>query len=526
MTNTQRWARGCKLDNRRWLDTATGGMCVTGHSIGIDLSINGAHDCTVLDATGQLVQRFTFDSSSAGLQKLEQCVRATDPSYGAPVVIMEPTGLAWFLPCLCLRAEHPEVKVVRIKTSKVAALRRYLKQDAKSDRLDSLTLAKMPLVDPEKLYAVDLPPAAVQGLDRMTRQRARLVASLTGRKNRLQALVGGYLPGLMAVAGKPWEPVFRAMLAVSLNPFTLTDQGTTALRKSLQDKRSREALPEARLPRLRIACEQLTRLYRPIIEAGLLTEAFFDDVQDEVARELRLMDVEEQEVKELEAAIARRYQEIVPEDHLRTIKGLGAVTAPTILAAVGTPQRFHSQAAFRGWTGVVAHASQSADSDAKGLPMTKAGPRRVKLALYQAAEIARQWDPQLAKIYYDQMVHKGKPHYKAIGAVMSHLASRIHAVLSEQRDYVLRDTDGREVTPQEARAIILTRYRVPAEIRAERRTRKRRKPDVSTGSHRGSTKRSSRRSSTSSHLHSTRSQEAHQTGAVAITHDGSAVARA
>jgi len=174
----------------------------------------------------------------------------------------------------------------------------------------------------------------------------------------------------------------------------------------------------------------------------------------------------------------------------------------------------------------VAHASQSADSDAKGLPMTKAGPRRVKLALYQAAEIARQWDPQLAKIYYDQMVHKGKPHYKAIGAVMSHLASRIHAVLSEQRDYVLRDTDGREVTPQEARAIILTRYRVPAEIRAERRTRKRRKPDVSTGSHRGSTKRSSRRSSTSSHLHSTRSQEAHQTGAVAISHDGSAVARA
>ena len=158
--------------------------------------------------------------------------------------------------------------------------------------------------------------------------------------------------------------------------------------------------------------------------------------------------------------------------------------------------------------------------------MTKAGPRRVKLALYQAAEIARQWDPQLAKIYYDQMVHKGKPHYKAIGAVMSHLASRIHAVLSEQRDYVLRDTDGREVTPQEARAIILTRYRVPAEIRAERRTRKRRKPDVSTGSHRGGTKRSSRRSSTSSHLHSTRSQEAHQTGAVAITHDGSAVARA
>ncbi len=489
-----------------------------GHSIGIDLSINGAHDCTVLDATGQPVQRFTFDSSSAGVQKLEQHIRAMDPSHGAPVVVMEPTGLAWFLPCLYLRAQHPDVKVVRIKTSKVAALRRYLKRDAKSDRLDSLTLAKMPLVDPEELYAVDLPPAPLQGLDRMTRQRARLVESLTGRKNRLQALLRGYLPGLMDIVGNPWEPVFRAVLTVALNPFVLARQSVPALRKALLDTLSRDALPEGLVPRLLTACAQLTRLYRPIVEAGLLTETFFDDVRDEVARELRLMDGERRELEALETAIARRYREVAPEDHLGTLKGLGAVTAPTLLAAVGTPQRFRSQAAFRGWTGVVPHARQSADSDAKGLTMTKAGPRRVKLALYQAAEIARRWDPQLAKIYYDQMVHKGKPHYKAIGAVMSHLASRIHAVLTEQRDYVLRDADGREVTAREARTIIQTKYRVPAEIRAERRTSRRRKPDVSTGHRRGSAKRSSQRSSASSHVHSTHSKAADQTGALAIAH--------
>jgi transposase len=492
---------------------------VTAPSIGIDLSINDTHDCTVLDTTGQLTQRFTFDTSHAGMLKLAQQVRAIEASHGAPVVVMEPTGLAWLLPCLYLRAQHPEVKVVRIKTSKVAALRRYLKQDAKSDRLDSLTLAKMPLVDPEKLYAVDLPPAALQGLDRMTLQRARLVESLTGRKNRLQALLRGYVPGLMEAVGKPWEPVCREVLTVSLNPFTLAGQDAMTL-KALRDKLSREARLDALLPRLRAACEQLARLYRPIIEAGHLTETFFDDVHDEVARELRLMDVEQEELKGLEAAIARRYQEVVPEDHLRTIKGLGDVTAPTILAAVGTPQRFQSKAAFRGWTGIVPHARQSADSDAKGLTMTKAGPKRVKLALYQAAETARQWDPQLAKIYYDQMVNKGKPHFKAIGAVMSHLASRIHAVLTEQRDYVLRDVDGREVSAREARTVVQTKYRVPAEIRAERRTSRRRKRNVSTGDDRGSAKRSSRRSSRSSHEHSIRSQEMAQTGTVMIAHRG------
>jgi transposase len=388
----------------------------------------------------------------------------------------------------------------------------------RNPHLDSLTLAKMPLVDPEELYAVDLPPAALQGLDRLARQRARLVESLTGRKNRLQALLRGYLPGLMDVVGKPWEPVFRAVMTVALNPFALAHQSVTALRNALQDTLSRGALPDGLVPRLLTACEQLTRLYRPIVEAGLLTETFFDDIRDEVARELRLMDGERRELEELEAAIARRCREVAPEDHLGTLKGLGPVTAPTLLAAVGTPQRFRSRAAFRGWTGVVPHARQSADSDAKGLTMTKAGPRRVKLALYQAAEIARRWDPQRAKIYYDQMVHKGKPHYKAIGAVMSHLASRVHAVLSEQRDYILRDVDGREVTAREARTIIQTKYRVPAEIRAERRTSRRRKPDVSTDHDRGSAKRSSRRSSTSSPQHSTRSLEVDQIEAPAITH--------
>ncbi len=230
------------------------------------------------------------------------------------------------------------------------------------------------------------------------------------------------------------------------------------------------------------------------------------------------MDVESKELEALEELIARRYREVVPEDHLGTLNGLGAVTAPTLLAAVGTPQRFRSQAAFRGWTGIVPHARQSAQSDAKGLTMTKAGPRRVKLALYQAAEVARRWDPQLAKIYYDQMVHKGKPHYKAIGAVMSHLASRVHMILTEQRDYVLRDVDGREITSREARTIIQTKYQVPATIRAERRTSRRRKPDVSTGDHRGSAKRSSQRSSASSQGHSTHPRRPDQSGALAITH--------
>jgi len=141
----------------------------------------------------------------------------------------------------------------------------------------------------------------------------------------------------MEAVSKPWELEFRAVLAVSLNPFTLAGQEATTLRNTLQDTLSRMTRLEPLVPPLRTACERFMHLYRPAVEAGQLTKSFFDDIRDEVARELRLMEDEQREVKALEAAIARRYQEPAPKDHLGTIKGLGDVTTPTILAAVGTP---------------------------------------------------------------------------------------------------------------------------------------------------------------------------------------------
>ena len=70
------------------------------------------------------------------------------------------------------------------------------------------------------------------------------------------------------------------------------------------------------------------------------------------------------------------------------------------------------------------------------------------------------------------MVHNGKTHMQAMGAVMSHLSARVLAVLREDKPYEIRDKDGRSVSREEARKIILLNYQVPEEIRRERRHRK------------------------------------------------------
>jgi hypothetical protein len=95
----------------------------------------------------------------------------------------------------------------------------------------------------------------------------------------------------------------------------------------------------------------------------------------------------------------------------------------------------------------------------------------MKWALFQAGDIGRRFDPQLASLYYREMVHHGKNHKQAMGAVMSHLAARVLAVLQENRAYELRDIQGNPLSRGEARRLILSNYQVPEEIRRERRRR-------------------------------------------------------
>jgi len=131
----------------------------------------------------------------------------------------------------------------------------------------------------------------------------------------------------------------------------------------------------------------------------------------------------------------------------------------------------NSQSAFANWEGVVPGAKQSSNAEAKGLRMTKAGPSIMRMALYQAGDVGRRWDPQLAAVYYREMVCHGKNHRQAMGAVMSHLGARVLRVLKEDRPYELKGTDGKEISWIEGRKLILSEYHVPEDIRRERRRR-------------------------------------------------------
>jgi hypothetical protein len=168
------------------------------------------------------------------------------------------------------------------------------------------------------------------------------------------------------------------------------------------------------------------------------------------------------------------YRHIHPSRLLETMKGVGQDSAAVYASFIGEATRFPTARAFRGWSGMVPNSEQSADSETKGLHITQAGPSLIKKYAYLDADVARRWDPQIAAIYYDQIVHRGKHHNQAVCTCATHLLDRVHAVLREGQPYELRDVDGTPVTWEQARAIIAERYTVPAQIRQRRNKRVRR----------------------------------------------------
>jgi transposase len=438
-------------------------------SVGIDLAVTGEHKVRCLDERAQPCDGFSFQTTSEGFAKLEERIFRDGSN---PVIIFEPTGLAWLIVAIYLKSRHPDCHLVRVQGRKVVALRKYLRRSSKSDKIDALTLAKMSFIDSEQLEEVYLPQAKIYAMHRLARQRKRLESEITARKTRIGSIVDGYFPGIRQAFSDPWSAHARAFLRSRLNPVAVVHASEKTLHAFLTKVRRHGKADAAESHMVYLSCKDAATIYELSKPVGTIDDDFFADLQEEISRELRIMEMTEAESDAIAKRLEQLYMELHPSDNLRTIPGVGEHTAPIFLATVGDPARFRSQSAFANYSGVVPAAKQSSNTEAKGLRMTKAGPATMKWALYQSSQIGRRYDPQLASVYYQQMVHHGKNHKQAMGAVMSHMGARVLSVLREDKPYELRDTQGKSITREEARKLILSNFQVPEEIKRDRRRRK------------------------------------------------------
>lgn len=426
--------------------------------VGIDLGIASAHTVRVLDGDGTTIAKRKAWPTLESLGEIEAAALAGCPPDVRLEVVMEPTGM----PIAVFFTQRGHV-VHRVSSAKAHDLRRFLSRHTKTNGIDADTLARLPLFDPAGLQPLALPTAERAALDRRVRVTDRLTEQGAVHKRRIKDLARQLMPmtpltGDLGVAD-------LAVLERYADPNALLRLGLKRL-TALLERASKGHQGTERARHWIDAAEASIELY-----AGHPAVAFAD-LAAEIATEVRLLRAVQDELTAHAAERETCYRWVDPTQLARSLPGVADVSGPALVAAIGDPARFTRGKQFRSFTGLVPKASETGDTDRKGQPMSKAGSSLLRTTLVRAADNARRTDPQLARIYYLQMVERGKDHLGAVCVVAANLAERFWAVMNRGMPYVICDTDGRPVDPDEAKAIIAAHWTVPADVRARRRSKK------------------------------------------------------
>jgi transposase len=428
--------------------------------VGIDLGIASRHSVRVLEADGQLVCRASCVPAVESLAAVERAALAGAPEGTRLAVVFEPTGPAW-MPIAVFFAARGHA-VYRVSSARAADLRKFLHRHAKTNGIDAETLARMPIADPRGLQQLELPGPGAAALDRRVRACDRLTRAASEHKVRIKDLVRQLMPMTpltgdlgkadLAVLERYADP--RALLAASTAELT-------RLVSAVSNKQ--QGLPRAR--QWQDAAAAAVELY------GHHPAMPYQELAAEVATEIRLLRAIQDELAGHAAAREQHYRQADPDQIARSLPGFAEISAPVLVAVMGRPGRFRDATRFKSYAGLAPRASQTGDTDRKGQPMSKAGPSLLRATLFRAADTARRQDPQLARIYYQQMTERGATHLKACCVVAGHLAERAWTTLNRGTPYVICDNNGTPVTPAQARQIITENWTVPEEVRKRRRSR-------------------------------------------------------
>jgi transposase len=232
----------------------------------------------------------------------------------------------------------------------------------------------------------------------------------------------------------------KLLASGSLTGLWMPDDATRAMRRRLQ---RRTQLVRART---RAKNEVHGALIRRLVEKPKVSDLFGlagrrwlcelelpIDERETVDACLRQIDFLEQEIREVEQAIATDALASPEIKRLMTVPGVNVITAATFVAAVGDVRRFATPRRVVGYLGLDPRVRQSGPGPAKHGHISKQGSAPARYALVEAAwSVIRQPGPLRA--FYERIrVRRG--HQIAIVATARKLACLFWCLLTREEDY-------------------------------------------------------------------------------------------
>lgn len=453
---------------------------VTRWSAGIDVGVKSAHKVAILNRdTGERVRRtFSVPRTWEGIHGLQDILSEADDV----VVAIEPAGRAWRPLAGVLLAGNIEVYLIDPKKS--SRLRKAFSDHAKSDRIDAEALARLPMMAPDRLDRLQVPPSSTVRLRDLVRHRDRLTQMTSTRKKRIHAMMEQIQPTLMEALGdEKFLNAYRAFLRRYVDPRAVVRLGKQRLHRFLETRYHGFFDPK-----------RTEKIFRSAVSGTRLLKAqsdgrgtFFDlnQIQLEVCMELDLLEAEEVQIEQLEELIATLCEELDPQGMLQSIPGFGLIVTAGVLGETGSVDRFPNVGSFRGYVSLIPRYKATGQSHNPRQKLRKAGPRLLKKYLFLAADNARRCDLELAA-FYNRLREKGRVHDQAVCAVANKLAGRAYAVMKRIAEggdapYVYRDLEGRPIPKREASRRVKCEFPGPVAQRRQAAAREEPPPPLTKG---------------------------------------------
>lgn len=426
--------------------------------VGIDAAVVANHHVCVrrLEVNGQVsVDRFHVPPTLPGLRSLTTRMA----SYPGVVAVAEPTSMTWLGLAVALQDAGGALALVGTRHS--ARLRGAISGKNKSDVIDADVLARSS--DVFDLEPLVLPDPAQLALRRACTRRGAAVIDGNRYLRRLISLARWAFPDLWgAFAGS--LPTAVAVLERWPHLGSLAASRRSSLTAVVAEHTRGVADVPSRVEAIRASAGAWAAFW----EGHLDLDALAWDVTEQLAD----MAISTDRIARATLHAQDYWGQLYGDDPLLlSIPGIGPVTAPTIRGFLGDGHGFATSKAACSYVGLTPSNWSSGTVDQPSRAITKEGPAVLRLTFYQAGNVARAYDPQLAEFYHRLMTQRGHCHTQATVAVARKMIERTWKVLTTGTPYELRDVDGTPVTARTAKAIIAARYTVDEHVRARSRAR-------------------------------------------------------
>jgi transposase len=383
---------------------------------GIDIAKH-KHAVSLLDEKGEQVKPvFMIENTRPGFDRLNQELGGV---AGPITVGLEATGHYWL--ALYEELSKQGHTLIVLNPLQVAAYRRSGVRKVKNDRHDALWIADFIRIAHLPATSRDIP--VILQMRELSRFRFRLTEQVGDCKRKILTILDRVFPEYERLFSNVFIKSSRQLLKTAVSAQEIAEYDLSELALLLHSA-SRGRFGDDQAERLQMAARQSVGI-------GFLANA----VRVEMGCLLDQIALLEDQRTQVDQAIEQLIQ-LIPQ-FITSIPGIGPVTGAAILSEIGDIQRFDAPEKLVAYAGLDASVYQTGQFEASVAHISKRGSPYLRHALWQAANVAVQYDPDLAAFYQTKR-KQGKHHNVVIGAVCRKLIARVFIVLKEQRPYVIR----------------------------------------------------------------------------------------